>query len=230
MSNLSFGAGYWKKQLPLTVLSYLSSFIAIVTDLSLPLLTAAMLDYAVCYDPSKAAGDARRDIRFSLYGEIRGAGHYEAVFELCGGLSCHFIAAAYFYLYKKYKFSSARGLRMESDLRDDTYKKLMQLDGSALSGFNTGELMTVMNRDIVMGEGNVHAGVYFLFRQRDGNDRHVYFPFQHQPLDAAHSRGDFARAHLYADPLRKDDESHFHGRAPARTAISISPFRKISAA
>ena len=52
MSNLSFGAGYWKKQLPLTVLSYLSSFIAIVTDLSLPLLTAAMLDYAVCYDPS----------------------------------------------------------------------------------------------------------------------------------------------------------------------------------
>ena len=56
MSNLSFGAGYWKKQLPLTVLSYLSSFIAIVTDLSLPLLTAAMLDYAVCYDPSKAAG------------------------------------------------------------------------------------------------------------------------------------------------------------------------------
>ena len=55
MSNLSFGAGYWKKQLPLTVLSYLSSFIAIVTDLSLPLLTAAMLDYAVCYDPSKAA-------------------------------------------------------------------------------------------------------------------------------------------------------------------------------
>ena len=48
MSNLSFGAGYWKKQLPLTVLSYLSSFIAIVTDLSLPLLTAAMLDYAVC--------------------------------------------------------------------------------------------------------------------------------------------------------------------------------------
>lgn len=68
MSNLSFGAGYWKKQLPLTVLSYLSSFIAIVTDLSLPLLTAAMLDYAVCYDPQKPQGRPTGYSVFSLRG------------------------------------------------------------------------------------------------------------------------------------------------------------------
>ncbi|MFQ7079311.1 MAG: hypothetical protein ACLRSW_16025 [Christensenellaceae bacterium] len=50
MSNLSFGAGYWKKQLPLTVLSYLSSFIAIVTICR---RFDGVLDYAVCYDPQK---------------------------------------------------------------------------------------------------------------------------------------------------------------------------------
>lgn len=149
MSNLSFGAGYWKKQLPLTVLSYLSSFIAIVTDLSLPLLTAAMLDYAVCYDPSKAAGTPDGIFGFLFTGKYGALGTMK-LFLSCAAVFLVILLLRLIFIYIKNISFQRAGLRMESDLRDDTYKKLMQLDGSALSGFNTGELMTVMNRDIVM--------------------------------------------------------------------------------
>ena len=53
MSTLRFGFRYWKKYLPLSLLSKGFSLIAILCDLTIPLLSAGLLDYIIAYDPSR---------------------------------------------------------------------------------------------------------------------------------------------------------------------------------
>ncbi len=150
MSNLSFGARYWRKQLPLTLLSYASSFIAILTDLCLPLLAAAMLDYAVCYNPAKVQRPSGI-FAFLFTGKYGDFGTME-LFLSCAAVFLVLLLTRIVFIYiKNISFQNA-GLSMERVWRDETYKKLMELDGSALSRFNTGELMTVLNRDIVQAK------------------------------------------------------------------------------
>lgn len=150
MTNLSFGARYWRKYWPLTLLSYVSSLIAIVSDLCLPLLTAAMLDYAVCYDPAhfKAPSGLFAFLFTGKYGDF---GTLELFFSCAGVFAVILLVRLIFIYVKNVSFQNV-GFCMESRWRDETYKKLLDLDGSALSQFNTGELMTVMNRDIVQSK------------------------------------------------------------------------------
>lgn len=148
MSNLSFGARYWKRYLPLTLLSYASSFIAIVSDLCLPLLTAAMLDYAVCYDPAKFK-EPSGVFAFLFTGKYGEFGTME-LFLNCALLFVVILLVRLVFIYVKNVSFQNVGFCMEERWRDETYKKLMELDGGALAEFDTGELMTVMNRDIVL--------------------------------------------------------------------------------
>ena len=41
------------------------------------------------------------------------------------------------------------GLLMENELRDITYKKLVELDSRTVSDYNTGELLTTLSSDII---------------------------------------------------------------------------------
>ena len=53
MSTVRFGMRYWKKYVPLSLLSKLFSLIAILCDLALPMLSAGMIDYVIAYNPDE---------------------------------------------------------------------------------------------------------------------------------------------------------------------------------
>ena len=47
MEVLKFGFGYWKKNLPMAILVQLCSYIAIICDLMLPLISEMFIDYVI---------------------------------------------------------------------------------------------------------------------------------------------------------------------------------------
>ena len=57
MDVFRFGFGYWKKYLPLSLMSKVCSLIALLCDLALPLLSAGFIDYVIAYDPAASADE-----------------------------------------------------------------------------------------------------------------------------------------------------------------------------
>ena len=147
MDTFRFGFGYWKKFLPLSLLSKLFSLIAIVCDLAIPLLSAGLLDYIIAYDPASPPASGLLDF---LYSGRLGA---PQSWELFGNLALIFagvLLVRLVFLYCKNVTFQWCGLRMECVLREETYAKLLALDGETIARYNMGELLTTMNRDTII--------------------------------------------------------------------------------
>ena len=147
MDTFRFGLRYWKKYLPLSVLSKLFSLIAILCDLTLPLLSAGLLDYIIAYDPANPPASGLLDF---LYTGSLGA---PATWELFGNLAIIFtcvLCTRLLFLYCKNITFQWCGLRMECVMREETYAKLLSLDGETIARYNMGELLTTMNRDTII--------------------------------------------------------------------------------
>lgn len=146
MSVFRFGLGYWKKYIPLSLLSKVCSLIALLCDLALPLLSAGFIDYVIAYDPAAPADEG---IFSFLYSGAYGA---PGSWELFGAIAiafCVILFTRLVFLYIKNITFQWCGLRMECTLREETYRKLMELDGETISRYNMGELLTTMNRDTI---------------------------------------------------------------------------------
>ena len=52
MEVLKFGYRYWKKNMPMAVLIQICSFVAIICDLLLPLLSEMFIDYVILEHPA----------------------------------------------------------------------------------------------------------------------------------------------------------------------------------
>ena len=52
MDVFRFGLRYWKKYIPLSLLSKLFSLLAMVCDLAIPLISAGFIDYLINFDPA----------------------------------------------------------------------------------------------------------------------------------------------------------------------------------
>jgi len=145
MTPFSFGLHYYKRNVPLALLSQLLSFIALAADLLLPLIMELFIDYVICENTP----DNTSMFYFLLDGR---AGEIHS-FEL-------FIHIALFYLglllirllliYVRNVLNQVLGLRLETKLREVTYKKLMELDSLTISGYNSGELLQTINSDTIM--------------------------------------------------------------------------------
>ncbi len=147
MSTFKFGMQYWKRYIPLSVLAKLFSLIAIVCSLALPLLDAGIIDYILAYDPaSPPEGGLLSALFTGPLGQPR-------TWELFWNISLIFIGVflcRVLFLYLKNITFQWCGLRMECDMREKTYRKLLSLDSETLSRYNMGELLTTMNRDTII--------------------------------------------------------------------------------
>ena len=147
MDVLRFGFRYWKKFVPLSLLSKLFSLIAILCDLILPLLSAGLLDYIIAYDPANPPASGLLDFLYT--GSLGAPGSW----ELFGNLALIFagvLLLRLIFLYCKNVTFQWCGLRMECVLREETYAKLLDLDGETIARYNMGELLTTMNRDTII--------------------------------------------------------------------------------
>ena len=147
MNTIRFGMKFWKKFTPLSLLAKLFSLIAMLCDLALPLLDAGIIDYIISYDAANPPEEGFFDFLF------RGALGEPGSWELFGNIALIFAATFLLrivFLYLKNVTFQWCGLRMECDMRERTYAKLLSLDGETLSRYNMGELLTTMNRDTII--------------------------------------------------------------------------------
>ncbi len=147
MELFKFSIGYWKKYLPAAVFAQLLSFAAVMADLMLPLLAGMLLNYII-------KGEAVREGDGGVFAFILDGTHGKVqTFELF-----FYIAAVYLTLvlvriiliYAKNTINQYLGLNLETDLRVDTFHKLMELDSQTISEYNSGELLQTINSDTIM--------------------------------------------------------------------------------
>lgn len=147
MDVLKFGFKYWKRNVPLQILFQILSFIGIIADLMLPMLSGMFINYVIL--SKDKAEDTDNIFIFLLdgrFGEIH-------TMKLCislGIIFMCFLLLRIVIVYIKNVGNQRLGLRLETDLRKVTFKKLMELDSETVSEFNTGELLTTINSDTIM--------------------------------------------------------------------------------
>ena len=147
MDTFRFGMKYWKKYVPLSLLSKFFSLLAILCDLAIPLLDAGIIDYCIAYDPATPPGEG---VLSFLYSGALGEPMSSRLFgNLAIIFACVFLLRVVLLYCKNVTFQWC-GLRMECTLREETYAKLLELDGETLARYNMGELLTTMNRDTII--------------------------------------------------------------------------------
>ncbi len=144
MDVFKFGMHYWKRHLPIDILNKLLSCVILGADLCFPMLTSLFIDYCILDNTPQA------DTMFSflLTGKY-GAVHSMELFLHIAALFLFLIALRSILVYIRNVLNQHMGLAMETDLRADTFHKLMELDSDTISSYNTGELLTTLNSDTV---------------------------------------------------------------------------------
>lgn len=145
MEVLKFGWKYWKKNLGGAVITTLMSLTALGADLLLPMLTAMFINYVIQENP------VQNDNVFSfLLNGKYGAVHSMELFFHLAVLFVGLLLLKLILTYVKNVWNQKLGLRLETDLRMVTFRKLLELDSDTISEYNTGELLTTINSDTIM--------------------------------------------------------------------------------
>ena len=142
MDVFHFGLHYWKKYIPLSLLSKLFSLFAMVCDLAIPLISAGFIDYLIGYDPLDPP-EGGGLLGFLFTGWMGAPQSWQLFANLAIVFAC-VLGARLIFLYCKNVTFQWCGLRMECTLREETYTKLLELDGETISRYNMGELLTTI--------------------------------------------------------------------------------------
>lgn len=146
MEVLKFGWKYWKKNLKSVIVTTLMSLTALFMDLLLPMVTALFINYVIqSNDPSAETSL----FSFMLSGKYGGV-HTMELFWNLAILFLTLLLVKLVLTYVKNVWNQKLGLRLETDLRMATFRKLLDLDSATISNYNTGELLTTINWDTIM--------------------------------------------------------------------------------
>ncbi len=145
MDVLKFGFHYWKRNLGPAILSVLMSFAGLAADLLLPMITALFINHVI----QQEAVDDDNIFSFMLDGRY-GQLHTMELFWHLAALFLLLLLFKQIMVYTKGVLNQKLGLRTETDMRIDTFHKLMKLDSDTISNYNTGELLTILNSDTIM--------------------------------------------------------------------------------
>ena len=142
MSAFGYCFRMWKKHVPLAVFCQIIGFIGLTIDLILPLISAMFVDYILDFDGEASGGIFSFLLKF---GE-------PATWRLFAVLACSFAILVLIregLIYTRNVLFQWNGLKFENELRDVTYKKLVDLDSSTVASYNTGELMSTLSSDVL---------------------------------------------------------------------------------
>lgn len=143
MNIFSYGMRYWKKHVPCAVFCQLIGFIGLTIDVILPLLGAMFVDYVLNF--TGLTDDSGLFSFLFDYGEPGGWDLFFAIAVAFGLLELLREGL----IYVRNILFQYNGLLFENELRDVTYKKLVELDSATVSQYNTGELLTTLSSDII---------------------------------------------------------------------------------
>ena len=147
METLKFGFKYWRRNLPVAICTQIISFLAIIADLMIPMLSGILLNYIIKGETMKeGAGGVFSFLLDGSYGEVQ---TYELFFHVAIVYGI-FILVRICLIYTKNTVNQHLGLNLETDLRVATFHKLMELDSMTISKYNSGELLQIINSDTIM--------------------------------------------------------------------------------
>ena len=147
METLKFGFKYWKRNVPGAILTQLVSFLAIIADLMIPMLSGILLNYII--KGEKIEDGAGGIFAFLLDGNFGEVQTYRLFFHVAAVYGI-FILVRIVLIYTKNTVNQHLGLNLETDLRMATFRKLMELDSITISEYNSGELLQIINSDTIM--------------------------------------------------------------------------------
>ena len=148
METLKFGYRYFKRNMPAAIFAELISFIGIFAELMLPLLSGIFIDYIISADTvTEDSGGLFFHFLFSgKYGQV---GTIE-LFRSVAIVYAIMILTRIVLIYIRDLIQEYIGLALETDLRFETYHKLMELDAQTIADYNSGELLQILNSDTIM--------------------------------------------------------------------------------
>lgn len=147
MDIFRFGFSFWKKRLPLAALCQLMGFIALSLGIYLPLFGKYIIDYVLNYNgqpPSETGPTA-----FLLSGSFGEIGSSKLFVSIAVSFAV-FVLAKIILLYIRNNLFQRNGLKLEEELRALLYKKLLTLNDVVLKDQNTGDLLTMLNSDVII--------------------------------------------------------------------------------
>lgn len=147
METIKFGLKYFKKNIPISIFAEILSLTGIMAELMLPLLSGMLIDFVILSgDVTDESGGVLHFLLSGQFGEVHTMRLFWsiAVFFVCMVL----LRAGLIYI--RDLIQERVGLNLETKLRHKTYGKLMELDSAAVSEYNSGELLQILNGDTVM--------------------------------------------------------------------------------
>ena len=147
METLKFGFKYWKRNVPFAVLTQLISYVAIIADLMIPMLSGILLNHIIFgKEVTEGSGGIFGFLLTGKYGEVQ---TFKLFFSIAT-MYLVFILVRIVLIYIKNTGNQKLGLNLETDLRLVTFHKLMKLDSMTISEYNSGELLQIINSDTIM--------------------------------------------------------------------------------
>lgn len=147
METLKFGYRFFKKSMPLAILAEILSFLGIYAELLLPLLSGMFIDFVI------QSGEVKEDsggmFHFLLTGRF-GKVHTMELFFAIAVVYTIMLMLRVVLIYIRDLIQEWVGLKLETELRYETYNKLMELDSDTIANYNSGELLQILNSDTIM--------------------------------------------------------------------------------
>lgn len=147
METLKFGFRFFKKSMPVAILAEIFSFLGIFAELMLPLLSGILIDYVI--RDSEVTEESGEMFHFLLTGKY-GAVHSMQLFFSIAAVYAVLILMRIVLIYSRDLMQEWVGLKLETELRYETYGKLMELDSETIADYNSGELLQILNSDTIM--------------------------------------------------------------------------------
>lgn len=147
METLKFGYKFFRKSMPAAIFAEILSFLGIYAELLLPLLSAMLIDFVI--QKGEVTKDSGGMFHFLLTGKF-GAVHSMQLFFAIAAAYTVMVLLRIVLIYIRDLIQEWVGLKLETELRYETYGKLMELDSATIADYNSGELLQILNSDTVM--------------------------------------------------------------------------------
>ncbi|MBP5308536.1 MAG: ABC transporter ATP-binding protein [Clostridia bacterium] len=147
MNLFKWGYRYYKKRIPVAVICQIMGEIAILIGLILPLIAQIIVDGVVNYKPGEEV-PVNRFLTFLTGGKFGELGSFRLFLSLAV-IVLGLVIVRTLLVYFRNVWFRKNFLPIENAIRNAEYGKLFKLSNKALSGYNTGDLLTTLDSDAV---------------------------------------------------------------------------------
>lgn len=133
--------------MPAAILAEILSFLGIYAELLLPLLSGLLIDFVI--QKGEVTQESGGMFHFLLTGKY-GAVHSVRLFFSVAAVYTIMVLLRIILIYIRDLIQEWVGLKLETELRYETYGKLMELDSATIADYNSGELLQILNSDTIM--------------------------------------------------------------------------------